>query len=44
MKKHYKAYVNGFDNAKELRIELMENAVDASAVEKITNEFIAKNF
>ncbi len=44
MKKHYKAYVNGFDKAKELRIELMENAVDASAVEKITNEFIAKNF
>jgi hypothetical protein len=27
-----------------LRIELMENAVDAAAVEKITNEFIAKNF
>jgi nifR3 family TIM-barrel protein len=24
MKKHYKAYVNGFDGAKELRIELME--------------------
>lgn len=44
MKKHYKAYVNGFDNAKELRIELMENAVDAAAVEKITNDFIAKNF
>lgn len=44
MKKHYKAYVNGFDNAKELRIELMENATDAAAVEKITNDFIAKNF
>lgn len=44
MKKHYKAYVNGFDNAKELRIELMEKAVDASAVEKITTDFIAKNF
>ncbi len=44
MKKHYKAYVNGFDNAKELRIELMENAVDATAVEKITNDFIEKNF
>ncbi|MFA6548175.1 MAG: tRNA-dihydrouridine synthase [Candidatus Magasanikbacteria bacterium] len=40
MKKHYKAYVNGFDDAKELRIALMENAVDASAVEKITNEFL----
>jgi tRNA-dihydrouridine synthase len=24
MKKHYKAYVNGFDGAKELRMELME--------------------
>ncbi len=44
MKKHYKAYVNGFDKAKELRIELMENAVNAAAVEKITNEFIVKNF
>ncbi len=44
MKKHYKAYVNGFDNAKELRIQLMENAVDAAAVENITKEFVAKNF
>ncbi len=25
MKKHYKAYVNGFDGAKELRIQLMES-------------------
>lgn len=25
MKKHYKAYVNGFDGAKELRLELMES-------------------
>ena len=24
MKKHYKAYVNGFDGAKELRMQLME--------------------
>ena len=24
MKKHYKAYVNGFDGAKELRMKLME--------------------
>ena len=24
MKKHFKAYVNGFDGAKELRIKLME--------------------
>jgi len=43
MKKHYKAYVNGFDNAKELRIELMEKATDATAVEKITNEFLKNN-
>ncbi len=30
MKKHFKAYVNGFDGAKELRVELMEceNAAD----------------
>jgi len=30
MKKHFKAYVNGFDGAKEMRIELMEceNAAD----------------
>jgi len=34
MKKHYKAYVNGFDGAKELRMKLME-AKDASEVEKI---------
>ena len=39
MKKHYKAYVNGFDGAKELRIKLMD-AVDANEVEKITNDFL----
>ena len=44
MKKHYKAYVNGFDNAKELRIELMEKATDATAVENIVTDFLAKNF
>ena len=34
MKKHYKAYVNGFNGAKELRIKLMgaENAIE---VEKL---------
>lgn len=33
MKKHYKAYVNGFDGAKELRMELMEckNAMEVKA-------------
>lgn len=39
MKKHYKAYVNGFDNAKDLRIELML-AKDAKEVKLITNKFI----
>jgi len=41
MKKHYKAYVNGFNGAKELRIKLME-ADNAEQVEKITNDFLAK--
>lgn len=40
MKKHYKAYVSGFDGAKELRIKLMENAKDAAAVERIVSEFL----
>ncbi len=34
MKKHYKAYVNGFDGAKELRMELM-TAENADEIEKI---------
>lgn len=34
MKKHYKAYVHGFDGAKELRVKLM-NAENADEVEKI---------
>ena len=34
MKKHYKAYVNGWDGAKELRIKLMQ-AESAGEVEKI---------
>lgn len=38
MKKHYKAYVNGFDNAKDLRGELM-NAKDAKAVEQIVKKW-----
>ncbi len=41
MKKHYKAYVNGFDGAKELRMKLME-AENASEVERITEEFLVK--
>ncbi len=39
MKKHYKAYVNGFDGAKELRMKLME-AHNASEIEKITLEYL----
>jgi len=38
MKKHYKAYVNGFDGAKELRMKLME-AKNADEVEKIVKNF-----
>lgn len=40
MKKHYKAYVNGFDGAKELRVKLMEVST-AKEVETIVNDFLA---
>jgi len=39
MKKHYKAYVNGFDGAKELRVRLME-ADNAKEIEDIVSEFL----
>jgi nifR3 family TIM-barrel protein len=39
MKKHYKAYVNGFDGAKELRVRLMETE-NAEAVENIISEYL----
>ena len=39
MKKHFKAYISGFDGAKEIRIELMKTK-NASEVEKV----IIKNF
>jgi nifR3 family TIM-barrel protein len=39
MKKHYKAYVSGFDNAKDLRIQLMETK-NAREVEEIVREFL----
>jgi nifR3 family TIM-barrel protein len=39
MKKHFKAYVNGFDGAKELRMKLMETE-NASQVESIVNYFL----
>lgn len=39
MKKHYKAYANGFDGAKELRVELMETK-NADEVEAIVEKFL----
>ncbi|HEY9585389.1 MAG TPA: tRNA-dihydrouridine synthase, partial [Candidatus Paceibacterota bacterium] len=39
MKKHYKAYVNGFDGAKELRMKLMETETPED-VEGIVNMFL----
>ena len=40
MKKHCKAYVNGFDGAKELRVKLMEGAETAADVERIVADFL----
>ena len=40
MKKHYKAYVEGFDGAKELRLRLMANAKNAAAVKAIVTDFL----
>lgn len=39
MKKHFKAYVEGFDGAKELRMRLMETT-SAAEVEAIVEEFL----
>jgi len=39
MKKHYKAYVNGFDGAKELRMKLMD-CETAAEVGQLVNEFM----
>ena len=41
MKKHFKAYCSGFDDAKELRIQLMETE-DAVGVKKIVEQFLEK--
>ena len=41
MKKHFKAYVNGFNGAKELRVELMETK-SALEVEHIISKFLNK--
>ena len=42
MKKHYKAYINGFDGAKELRSELMETNT-ATEVTTLVHSFLTKN-
>jgi tRNA-dihydrouridine synthase len=39
MKKHFKAYVQSFDGAKELRMRLMETE-NAAQVEKIVTDFL----
>ena len=42
MKKHYKAYVNNFDGAKELRVKLMEsNSVEE--ISRIVADWLAQN-
>ena len=41
MRKHYKAYVNGFDGAKELRMQLMETE-NATQVENIVDNFLVE--
>ncbi len=43
MKKHFKAYVEGFPGAKELRMRLMETT-NAQEVEKIINDFLAVSY
>ena len=42
MKKHYKAYAEGFDGAKELRTQLMKQTVSAADVEKIIVAFFKR--
>lgn len=41
MKKHYKAYANNFDGAKELRVKLMETD-NSDQVAAIVNDFLMK--
>jgi nifR3 family TIM-barrel protein len=41
MKKHYKAYVNGFEGAKDLRVKLM-NTKNSKEVEILVKEFLKK--
>ena len=41
MKKHFKAYVSGFDGAKELRAKLMETE-NSGEVEEIIKKYFKK--
>lgn len=41
MKKHFKAYVSGWDGAKDLRVKLMETE-NAKEVDKIIKEYLGK--
>lgn len=43
MKKHYKAYIEGFDGAKELRTKLMDEAQNADDVERIVEEWLTQH-
>ncbi len=43
MKKHFKAYVEGFSGAKELRMQLME-ATNAQEVENLIKDFLARPY
>lgn len=42
MKKHFKAYIQGFNGAKELRQELMEKGDSAEAVQEIIQRYLQK--
>jgi tRNA-dihydrouridine synthase len=42
MKKHFKAYVNGFDGAKELRVKLMKTE-NSREIKGIVDNFLAQN-
>lgn len=43
MKKHFKAYVEGFPGAKELRMQLMETT-NAQEVEDLIEDFVSKSY
>ncbi len=42
MKKHFKAYVSGWEGSKELRVKLME-CDDLASVEKVVEEYLKNN-